>query len=299
MTNRWWIYQKERFPLLGHGPLILAFSFCAVSYARHLRGDTSFPPAVAIGVAFVSCILFFLQLRIADEFKDFDEDSRWRPYRPVPRGLIKLRELAIVFILAAATQLIIALLYCPVMALILLLVWIYLAGMSKEFFVRQWLKARPVTYMLSHMLIMPMIDFYATSSDWLAAGVSAPSGLGWFLATSFFNGLSVEIGRKLRSPADEEEGVQTYTVVWGRPLAVFTWLAVLACTMIAALCAADRVHALWPPAAILGTLFVVAIVLALRFLIQQKPRQGKSLELFTGLWTLGVYLSLGLSPLIL
>ena len=26
---RWWIYQRERFPLLGHGPLIAAFSFSA------------------------------------------------------------------------------------------------------------------------------------------------------------------------------------------------------------------------------------------------------------------------------
>ena len=24
--NRWWIYQKERFPIFGHGPLIAAFS---------------------------------------------------------------------------------------------------------------------------------------------------------------------------------------------------------------------------------------------------------------------------------
>ena len=31
MTNRWWIYQQERFPLAGHGPLILAFSASAVS----------------------------------------------------------------------------------------------------------------------------------------------------------------------------------------------------------------------------------------------------------------------------
>ena len=37
--------------------------------------------------------VFFLQLRIADEFKDFAEDSRFRPYRPVPRGLVTLTEL--------------------------------------------------------------------------------------------------------------------------------------------------------------------------------------------------------------
>ena len=41
-------------------------------------------------MAVVTSFLSFLQLRIADEFKDFDEDSRYRPYRPVPRGLVTL-----------------------------------------------------------------------------------------------------------------------------------------------------------------------------------------------------------------
>jgi len=31
MPNRWWIYQEERFPIFGHGPLILAFSLSAMS----------------------------------------------------------------------------------------------------------------------------------------------------------------------------------------------------------------------------------------------------------------------------
>ena len=36
--NRWLVYQKERFPLLAHGPLIAAFSACAVSFSSLLRG---------------------------------------------------------------------------------------------------------------------------------------------------------------------------------------------------------------------------------------------------------------------
>ena len=85
--RRWWTYQRERFPLAAHGPLIAAFSFCAVSYSRMLRGETGLPPWPALLTAFVICLLFFLQLRIADEFKDIEEDTRWRPYRAVPRGL--------------------------------------------------------------------------------------------------------------------------------------------------------------------------------------------------------------------
>ena len=94
MLKRWWVYQRERFPLLGHGPLIAAFSFSALSFSTMLRGERQWPSPAAFLVAFATCFLFFLQLRLADEFKDFEEDSRYRPYRPVPRGLVTLRELA-------------------------------------------------------------------------------------------------------------------------------------------------------------------------------------------------------------
>src|SRR5215212_510570 len=136
---RWWVYQRERFPVFGHGILILAFSSSAVSYSAMLRGE--WPRVGSIVVAFVTCFLFFLQLRIADEFKDFEEDSRWRPYRPVPRGLIKLGELGVLFVIAAAIQLTLALLLNWRLALVLCGVWVYLALMSREFFVRNWLKA--------------------------------------------------------------------------------------------------------------------------------------------------------------
>ncbi|MEM0968706.1 MAG: hypothetical protein AAGJ31_05100, partial [Verrucomicrobiota bacterium] len=76
--ERWWIYQRERFPLLGHGPLILAFSTSALTFSALLHEDRFFGTGahwvLSWVTAFVSCLLFFLQLRIADEFKDAEED---------------------------------------------------------------------------------------------------------------------------------------------------------------------------------------------------------------------------------
>ena len=114
---RWWIYQKERFPLAAYIPLIGAFSFCAVSLSWMLRGQTGLPPTGALIVAFIGCLLFFLQLRIADEFKDFAEDARYRPYRPVPRGLVTLRELGVLFVIAALVQAAAVLFLAPVLIL--------------------------------------------------------------------------------------------------------------------------------------------------------------------------------------
>ncbi len=293
--SRWWTYQRERFPLAAHGPLIAAFSFCAVSYSRMLRGESGLAPWQSLAVAFVTCVLFFLQLRIADEFKDIEEDTRFRPYRPVPRGLVKLRELGWLFVFGAAVQLAAALWLAPRMAILLLVPWVYLAAMSKEFFAREWLKARPITYLWTHMLIMPLVDFYATGCDWLALGGSAPGGLGWFLAASFFNGIVIELGRKLRAPADEETGVPTYTALWGVKRAPLVWLAVAAVTGVCAWQAAARIGFALPVAAILGALALVAAWQVFAF--RRDPRNGKRFELLASLWTLALYLSLGALPL--
>lgn len=296
---RWWIYQRERFPLFAHGPLVLAFSSSAVCFSAMLRGNDSFPPWASFAVAFGTCLLFFLQLRLADEFKDFEEDSRYRPYRPVPRGLIKLRELGWLWVATGALQLLLALWLAPWLLLVLLIGWTYLALMSVEFFARDWLKARPITYLWTHMLIMPLVDLYATACDWVPAGMKAPpAGLLWFLAASFFNGIVIEFGRKIRAPADEETGVQTYSVLWGRRTATCAWLGMLGATAFCAWQAAKRIDFFWPVWIATMTILILAGVAAMRFLRQTAPGSGKRFELLAGLWTLVLYLSLGLGPLL-
>jgi 4-hydroxybenzoate polyprenyltransferase len=301
--GRWWTYQRERFPLLAHAPLVAAFSFSAVAYSSLLRGDVHLPALGAWLVAFITALAFFLQLRIADEFKDFEEDSRWRPYRPVPRGLVTLRELGVLGAVAALIQLALALwLFWP-LVIVLAITWAYLALMSHEFFLRDWLKARPVTYLWSHMLIMPLIDLYATACDWMVAGgepglEAIPGGLHWFLIVSFFNGIVIEIGRKLRAPADEEEGVETYSVLWGRSRAVLAWLGALGVTAVSAALAAAKIDFLWPVLTLLLVLLAVAGLAAWHFLNNPSPGAGKRFEAIAGVWTLCMYLSLGAGPLL-
>lgn len=302
---RWIVYQRERFPVLAHGPLIAAFSSGAVCYSAQLRaasaGVRPFVSTASLIVAFVSCLLFFFQLRVSDEFKDHEEDTRWRPYRPVPRGLVTLRELGSLAVVAMAIQLALALWLSPRLVGPLLLVWGYAWLMTKEFWVKEWLASRPLTVLWSHMLIMPLIDLYATACDWLAAGAFAPPGLGlaWFLVASFFNGMVVEIGRKIRSKADEEAGVQTYSAVWGPRRAVASWLAVMALTTLFAVLAAHAVGATWVVLGILGALALVAVVESVRFLRAMRPGQGKRLETLSGIWTIAMYLGVGVVPFFL
>lgn len=293
--KRWWIYQKERFPLLAHGPLIAAFSACAVSFSSLLRGAPPPGPQMFL-TAFGVCLPMFLQLRIADEFKDADEDARWRPYRPVPRGLVKLSELRVLFIIAALVQSLLVLALDARLFVALGIAWLYLGLMGVEFFCRDWLKKRPVVYLLTHMGIMPLVDFFGTACEWLPRTGSAPAGLAWFLTASFFNGIVIETGRKLRQPGDEEDGVETYSRLWGKPVAAGVWVAALGGTMLCAVMAASAIHFTLPVAIALAAVFILALAILPAYL--RGSLHGKKIETISALWTLTLYLMLGLVPLL-
>ena len=49
LVNRWIIYQRERFPLAGHAPLVAAFSVSAVCFSRLVRGEAGLPDATFVG----------------------------------------------------------------------------------------------------------------------------------------------------------------------------------------------------------------------------------------------------------
>jgi len=296
VASRWWIYQRERFPLAAHVPLIAAFSISAVSYSALLRGGTRFPGWGALLVAFPTAGFFFLQLRIADEFKDQEEDRRYRPSRPVPRGLVRLRELAAIGLGGALVQLALALCWDPTLTPLLAGVWLYLGLMTCEFFARAWLKARPLTYLWTHMLIMPLVDLYVTAVDWLPARRLPPRGLAWFLLVSFFCGTVVEIGRKLRAPADEERGVPTYTALWGRPTEVGAWLGGMLLGGFGALLAGERIGVTRAVGCLLALPLVGAAVAAWRFLQRPESSRSRLFEPLSALWVLLTYLGLGAVP---
>jgi len=296
-VRTWWTYQRERFPVIAHGILIASFSFCAVSLSRQLRGQEGWPQWPQLIVAFGTCFTFFLQLRIADEFKDFDEDARYRPYRPVQRGLVTLYQLGVLFAAGAILQLGLALCQSLKLVILLAITWAYLAAMSKEFFVGTWLRKKPLLYMVSHMVIMPLVDLYATSTDWRTAGGRPPRGLIFFLLASYFNGLAIEIGRKIRSPDDEEKGVGTYSRIWGMDTAVVSWWCVMAVTVGFAYQATSGLGTIaWAVVAVLAAAYAGAILVGMSFLRRPKPGRGKWIERYSGLWTITLYLSLGLLP---
>ncbi len=294
MFRRLWIYQRERFPLLAHGPLVAVFCLSVLLFSALQTASTELPSQAQIVGAIVTALLLFFQLRVADEFKDHDDDVRFRPHRPVPRGLVSLRELAALAAGAAVVQFCIALSLDVGLVPLLGGVWLYLWLMTREFFAPAWLKRHPTAYLLSHMLIMPIIAFYISAFDWLCVGRTVPAGLGWLLSVSFFTGLGLELGRKIKAPPNERPGVETYSGLWGVPTSLAVWFGCVSAAAVAALAALKFLGG--GPGLMLVAIGtpVVAAVCAAPLLLQAGRRAADAaIEPASGVAALLIYLCLG------
>lgn len=301
-----WEYQAERFPVFKHGALIAAFGASAVCLSALLRGGTPNPWAIVVAVLVL--FGFFFQLRVADEHKDNAEDTRFRPERPVPRGLVTLAELRGVAIGGGVAQIALTAWLDWRLLGLLLLVWAWMAVMTKEFFVPAWLKKRPLIYMISHMAIMPLIDLYATACDWLPAGASLSEGyrghagfglaLAAFLLLSLVNGSVIELARKCWAPESEREGVETYSKLWGPGRAgVAVMSVVLAGFALSGFINARSEAGPW----MLGGLALMTAWTAwsaIDFAGTPTTTRAKMLETSSGVFVLANYLLLGVAPLL-
>lgn len=284
--------------MLGHGLLVAAFSFSAISYSRICRGAEGFVDVRTFAVGIFTTISLFLLVRIFDEFKDAEDDARFRKELPVPRGLITFRELALTGIVVAIAQILVNLIFFPKMLWIYAVVIGYLSLMGKEFFVTEWLKKHQFWYVTSHMFIIPLIDIYASGLDWLLAGVKAPQGLFFFFAVSYMNGIVLEVGRKIRAPQQESEGVLTYTSMLGVSRAIGLWFAVLAVTLLLSMAASVFAGYGHVVLAVLGVVFLICALPAVWFWKARTAQLSKMVEYASALWTIAMYLTLGAGPMI-
>ncbi len=297
LFRRLFIYQKERFPLLGHGLLITAFSFSAISYSRICRQAAGFVSWDIFLPGIFITITIFMLLRIFDEFKDAKDDDAYRPELPVPRGLVSLKELSIAGIIIFLLQLITNLFFFPKMLLIFAVVIAWLLLMGKEFFIAEWLKKNQFWYVVSHMMIIPLTDVYASGLDWFLAGVSPPAGLIFFFIVSFMNGVVLEVGRKIRAPEKEAPGVITYTSLLGKR-AVWLWIAVLFGTLVFAIAAGKYAGYGLGLQLALSFIFFICTIPGLAFLHKPGVKNSKMIEYASALWTISMYFILGGGPMI-
>lgn len=296
--EKWLTYQKERFPLIRYSVLVSAFAASGLSLSFLLTGGHNPLRIEMFLVAFSVTLLLFFQLRVADEHKDFDYDALHHPERPVARGLVTLKELRSLAVAAALFQLIAVVLLDAKLILPLALAWIYMALMTREFFIGDWLRDHPIVYMLTHMCILFFTDLFITSCHFMVSSIEPPVTLLYFLGTSFCLGMVIELGRKIRSPQDETTGTDTYSRLWGRKTAVGVWLSALSLSGLFAVATAIQIHSGLLALAVLSILLLTCWSFGNKFLNSSTPITAKRLDSLSGVWTLATYLIIGLIPLL-
>jgi len=267
----------------------LAIPDCAVMRWASSRGGI-------IYCVYLPTYPYFFLLRVSDEYKDRKDDAVHRQYLPVVRGLISLKELRNTSIVLFGIAALLNIIYVPQLLPLLGLALAFLLVMRYEFFMGSWLKRHPLWYMISHMVIIPLADVYASSYDWKLDITPAPVGLIFFFGVSYLNGMVLEVGRKIRTPDKEEPGVDSYTKVWGLKSAPVTWLTILLLNFSLALFAAFYANAHPAVYVVLMSMFVIAAIPAMLFLRKPNTKLSKAIEVVSLLWALTMYLALGGIP---
>ncbi len=294
--RRAWTYLQERFPLPAHGPLVAAFAggiVCATAALRAAGGTADGPGWPVFVVAVTVALGAFFQLRVADEWKDADRDRRFQPERPVPRGLVTLRELTVAALAVAAVQMAAVVWLDARLALALVALWVWIGLMTADFFAPQWLDARPLAMLALHGLVVPVIDGFAITTDLVTHGGPVPLGVLWLVGVGFFGGNVVEVGRKIRATADERPGVATYSAAWGRRRAAVAWTAAVA---LSATFATGVLVAQRSPVGLVVTIWLAVVAMSgitVWFIRRDEAGAGKRIEAAAGVWTLALYLTVG------
>lgn len=282
-------YSRERFPVLKHGILIACF-YSSTHFLAQVLGDPSGGLTYDLGSLFgmLTLLLFFFHLRVFDEHKDFEEDSRHYPHRVLQRGIVSLRELRWLGAAAIVAQVAMAVLWRPLPQpgafVSLLIALAFSVLMLREFFVPQFLKRHFLVYAVSHLLIMPllaMIVFSFTTGEYLWQA----SGWFWLYAcVGFFVTFNWEISRKIRSPEQEIEGVDSYTKLLGRYGAAW-WVLVMRVidTALVMVVGWHLQASVWFYIALI-VLFVGCLYGFVQYLREQTPRTAGQMETWAGLY---------------
>lgn len=294
--KKWYTYQKERFPIMVYGLYMFCIVFavfCFSNYIGKMYYDTlifAVDPGpykieyIKLIPMFIVAFLQFLMVRIVDEFKDYEEDCKYRPYRPVPRGLVTLKELKVLFIICVILQIAITVIFNREGLILLGLVWIFFAIMSKGFFIKKFLDTHILAEVALDEILMPILVLYLSSFIYIDY-----SNIWILLLISYVISWIVEIARKVRCKEDEEEGVRTYTAVFGIGKAVLI-LAILETILMLLQIKVLGTNYL---ALIIG-LYILINIINLLFVKKKTKKLAKSTELSANIYIMIVYLSMGL-----
>lgn len=288
--KKWYTYQKERFPILIYGSYMLVVVLSVFFITSYFKYQNDFSKDklqwILIIPMFAVAFLQFLMIRIVDEFKDYEEDCKYRPYRPVPRGLVSLKELGFIFAICAITQLVISIVYSNYISLIA--VWLFFIVMSKGYFMKKFINKHLLIEVALDELLMPILVIYLIG--FIDINVLHDFQFIYiFLVLTYVIAWIVEIARKIRCKDDEEEGVRTYTAVLGiKNATLLLWG--LETTLVGL-----QLVLLWNKNLVIPIIpYVLVSIINVLFIVKKNRKMAKLVELSANIYIMIVYLSMAI-----
>lgn len=232
MAKRLLAYTNERFPLVP----ILIFVFLLTSGYAHFFanwfGQNFQWSEPKLWLTMFAVFLFMLQLRMADEIKDFDKDSKAYPDRILSRGIIPLSLVRYTLFSTVALELIISASMgtTHLIWMVVLQVWGNL--MALEFFNKDFLDEQVAINLTLHQLILPPLAIYSAlpflneTHSFMDVKL-IPALIFMTLLYTIY-----ELARKTWSADRENDYADSYTRFWGIDGAVFTQIAMTSVIMI-------------------------------------------------------------------
>jgi hypothetical protein len=207
--NKWAVFFKERAPIASYFLMCLGPSLSSI-FINQKKFDLN------ILFTFFGLFVFFNVLRMMDEYKDYHKDVIAHPARPLPRGLIDLKEFKVGINLGLGLMLTfncsLYLIGLKTSFYLYSLVVVHLWLMYKEFYVGEWLNKFPILYAITHQLILISLMLFSLST--IRDQALAFHRIDWVFSLSvLFSFFTYEVCRKLDPNAHEL--LKTYRHMYG------------------------------------------------------------------------------------
>ena len=271
MLKRLNIYAREMYPVIPR--LFISFLMVAVQILGVLTFSQSRPRYQFnwedLGIVYTVFAFLFL-LRIADEFKDLENDRVNYPERPLPSGRLFKKDLWYLGIMLFITMVGVNL-FLPQPLWPFILVVFYGFLMTVWFFQRDKIEPSLVLALVTHNPVQLLLSLYVIHYVTVQYQLPLWTKENLLLAlVLYIPALLWEVSRKIKAPADENQYV-TYSQVWGFKGSLYTLVGIAAIGVIAAwLLVAELVASV-----LLFVVFMVLIYTIFRF--YQNPN-GKNLK---------------------
>lgn len=265
MIKRLGIYLNEMFPITSFvGTLLTGISIQLV-YMRLYGIPAQFHYQIILSAIVLMSVT--LLIRVMDEFKDYPDDLKNYPNRPLPSGRVKREDLKVLGAIALGIVPVLSLTSMPLF-LFSLVVLGYTFLMLKWFFIEEKMRKSLILALVSHhpivflnfaYLIFGMVETFP-GVDWNGAWYVFPIGL---IFTNW------EISRKIRMP-EQETAYVTYSQIFGPRKAITVALVLQGMFITAAYAIFNKLGSPMVLQIVFGALMLLMSIPYFRFLFTLK-----------------------------